>query len=98
MEPRDGTVRLAISLCFTVGRLIEPEVWAEFVRADLGLDTVQFTFDLLDPWWPEVHRSVLVRRIRAAADAWDLVIDSACSRRAPAIPAGLRDPDPVARS
>jgi sugar phosphate isomerase/epimerase len=91
-------MRLGINLCFAVNRLIEPEVWAEFIRADLGLDTVQFTFDMLDPWWPEVHRGVLVRRIRAAADAWDLVIDSACAGRAPSIPAGLLDPDPAARS
>ncbi len=42
-------MRLGINLCFAVNRLIEPEVWAEFIRADLGLDTVQFTFDMLDP-------------------------------------------------
>jgi D-erythrulose 1-phosphate 3-epimerase len=98
MEPRDGTVRLGISLCFTVGRLAEPEAWAEFVRADLGLDTVQFTFDLVDPWWPEVHRRVLIRRIRAAADDYGLVIGSACVGRAHSMPAGLLDPDPAARS
>lgn len=91
-------MRLGINLCFAVNRLVEPEVWAEFVRADLGLDTVQFTFDLLDPWWPEVHRRALVRRIRAAADAWDLVIDSACAGRAHSIPAGLLNPEPAARS
>jgi len=91
-------MRLGINLCFAGSRLIEPEVWAEFIRRDLGLDTVQFTFDLLDPWWPEVHRRSLVRRIRAAADACDLVIDSACVGRAGSVPAGLLDPDPAARS
>ena len=58
-------MRLGVNLCFAVKRLTEPEAWAEFVRADLGLDTVQFTFDLLDPWWPEVHRRTLIRRVRA---------------------------------
>jgi sugar phosphate isomerase/epimerase len=91
-------MRVGINLCFAVQRLAEPEAWAEFVRADLGLDTVQVTFDLLDPWWPEVHRQVLIRRIRAAADAFGLVIDSACVGCTRSIPAGLLDPDPVARS
>lgn len=91
-------MRLGINLCFAANRLIEPEVWAEFIRADLGLDTVQFTFDLLDPWWPEVHRSGLIRRIRAAAYAWDLVIDSACAGRTHSIPAALLDADPTVRS
>jgi D-erythrulose 1-phosphate 3-epimerase len=93
MEPR-----LGINLCFAVNRLVEPEAWAEFVRTDLGLDTVQFSFDLLDPWWPEVNRNALVRRIRAAAGSRDLVIDSACAGRAHSVPAGLLDPDPAARS
>lgn len=96
--PVDRAMRLGINLCFADNRLIEPEIWAEFVRCDLGLDTVQFTFDLLDPWWPEIHRSALVRRIRAAADAWDVVIDSACVGRGHSGPAGLLDPDPAARS
>ena len=91
-------MRLGINLCFAVERLAEPEAWAEFVRADLGLDTVQVTFDQLDPWWPEVHRTVLIRRIRAAADAFGLVIDSACVGCARSVPAGLLDPDPTTRS
>jgi sugar phosphate isomerase/epimerase len=91
-------MRLGVNLGFAVGRLTEPEAWAEFVRADLGLDTVQFTFDLLDPWWPEVHRWGLIRRVRAAAEARGLVIDSACAGRTHHIPARLLDPDPAARS
>jgi D-erythrulose 1-phosphate 3-epimerase len=91
-------MRLGINLCFAVNRVTEPEAWAEFVRADLGLDTVQFTFDLLDPWWPEVHRRILIRRIRAAADSFGLVIDSARVGCARSIPTGLLDPDPAARS
>jgi D-erythrulose 1-phosphate 3-epimerase len=91
-------MRLGVNLCFAVNRLSEPEAWAEFVRADLGLDTVQFTFDLLDPWWPEVHRRALIRRVRVAAEARGLVIASACAGRTHHIPARLLDPDPAARS
>jgi D-erythrulose 1-phosphate 3-epimerase len=92
------TMRLGVNLSFAVMRLTEPEAWAEFVRADLGLDTVQFTFDLLDPWWPEVHRRALIRRVRAAAQARGLTIGSACAGRTHHIPARLLDPDPAARS
>jgi sugar phosphate isomerase/epimerase len=91
-------MRLGVNLCFAVKRLTEPEAWAEFVRADLGLDTVQVTFDMLDPWWPEVHRHTLIRRVRLAAQAQGLVIGSACAGRTHHIPARLLDPDPAARS
>jgi D-erythrulose 1-phosphate 3-epimerase len=96
--PVDRAMKLGVNLCFAVNRLIEPSAWAEFVRADLDLDTVQFSFDVLDPWWPDIHRSALVRRIRAAADARGLVIDSACAGRSHSVPAGLLHPDPAARS
>ncbi len=91
-------MKLGINLCFAVKRLSEPEAWAEFVRADLGLDTVQFTFDLLDPWWPEAQRRAIIRRTRAAADAWGLTISSAFVGLAHYVPAGLLDPDPAARA
>jgi D-erythrulose 1-phosphate 3-epimerase len=91
-------MKLGINVCFAVKRLTEPEAWAEFVRADLGLDTVQFTFDLIDPWWPEAFRGTLIRRTRAAADAWGLTISAAFVGSAHYVPAGLLDPDPAARS
>ena len=91
-------MKLGINLCFAVKRLTEPEAWAEFVRADLGLDTVQFTFDLIDPWWPEVFRPALIRRAREAAASWGLTIGSAYVGSAHYIRAGLLDPDPAARS
>ncbi len=91
-------MKLGINLCFAVKRLTEPEAWAEFVRADLGLDTVQFTFDLIDPWWPEAQRRALIRRARIAADARGLAIGSASVGLAHYVPAGLLDPDPAARA
>jgi D-erythrulose 1-phosphate 3-epimerase len=44
---------LGINLSFAVKRWPEPEAWSAFVRDELGLDLVQFSFDLLDPWWPD---------------------------------------------
>ncbi len=91
-------MNLGINLCFAVKRQPEPERWAEFVRADLDLDTVQVTFDLLDPWWPERERDQLAARMARAAAAWDLTIHSAYVGLAHYVPAGLLDPDADARA
>lgn len=40
---------LGTNLCFAVKRWPEPEEWARIVAEELGLKTVQFTFDLMDP-------------------------------------------------
>lgn len=66
-----------INLSFAVKRWPEPEVWAAFVREELGLDLVQFSFDLLDPWWPDEIGTPLARRCREAAAANGLTIHSA---------------------
>lgn len=89
---------LGINLCFAAKRMPEPERWAAFVREDLGLDRVQFTFDLLDPWWPDGQRSRLARRVRDAAAAQDLAIDSCFVGLAHYVPSGLLDPDADARA
>jgi sugar phosphate isomerase/epimerase len=89
---------LGVNLCFAVKRMPEPERWAAFVRDNLGLDRVQFTFDLLDPWWPEQQRTRLAHRVRAAAAAHDLIIDSCFVGLAHYVPSGLLDPDVDARA
>ena len=89
---------LGVNLCFAVKRMPEPERWAAFVRDDLGLDQVQFTFDLLDPWSPEPHRSTLARRVAAAARTHDLTIHSAFIGLAHYVPSGLLGPDPDGRA
>ncbi|HLF92528.1 MAG TPA: xylose isomerase, partial [Planctomycetota bacterium] len=40
---------LGTNLCFAVKRWPEPEEWARIVAEELGLKTVQFSFDLMDP-------------------------------------------------
>ena len=70
-------MRLGTNLSFSVKRWVEPESWARVVRQDLDLDLAQFSFDIVDPWWPEELRSSLARRIRQAADVEGLVLHSA---------------------
>ena len=88
---------LGVNLCFAVKRMPEPEAWATFVREDLGLAQVQFTFDLLDPWWPDPERAALITRTAAAARSQELTIHSAFVGLAHYVPSGLLDPDPDAR-
>lgn len=68
---------LGINLSFAVKRWPEPEVWAKRVRKELGLNLVQFTFDLIDPWWPEKLAFSLAHRVRRAAEAQGITIHSA---------------------
>jgi sugar phosphate isomerase/epimerase len=42
-----------VNLSFCVKRWVTPDLWAPLVREDLGLDLVQFSFDLVDPAWPD---------------------------------------------
>ncbi len=70
-------MRLGINLAIATKRWPEPEAWTAFVRDDLGLELVQFSFDLLDPWWPAKQRAAQADRVRAAAASAGLRIHSA---------------------
>lgn len=66
-----------VNLSFAVKRLPEPEVWAAFVRNELGVTLVQFSFDLLEPWWPDELSRPLAQRVREAVQAEGLELHSA---------------------
>jgi sugar phosphate isomerase/epimerase len=85
-----------INLGFAIKRWPEPRQWARVVREELGLGCVQFSYDLLDPWWPE-HRA-LARRVREAADEYGISIHSAQVGLAMYTYNGLLHPDPDARA
>lgn len=67
---------LGINLCFAIKRWPEPARWATIVADDLGLASVQFTMDLIDPWWPAAVRSAAAKRARAAAVSRGIAIHS----------------------
>ena len=93
-EPRVST--FGINLGFAIKRWPQPQQWARVVREELDLDTVQFSFDLLDPWWPE-HES-LAAQAREVADAYGIRIHSAQVGLAMYTYNGLLHPDPDARA
>ncbi|MCS7062018.1 MAG: TIM barrel protein [Anaerolineae bacterium] len=90
-------VHFGINLGFAVKRWPEPEAWAELVAERLGLKLVQFTFDLLDPWWPEAERRLLAHKAQRAAAAAGLTIHSAFVGLASYTYNGLLHPEPAGR-
>ena len=72
-------MNFGINLSFAIKRWPEPQVWARMVRENLGLELVQFTYDLLDPWWPASARNPMAAAVRQAAQDWGITIESAFS-------------------
>lgn len=87
--------QFGINLGFATKRWPEPEAWTTLVRETLDLRLVQFTFDLLDPWWPEVERQLLARKTRRAANAAGITIHSAFVGLASYTYNGLLHPEPA---
>lgn len=57
-------MRLGLNLSFAIKRWVEPEILAVVVKDDLNVSDVQFTWDQVDPWWPENRRNELAREYR----------------------------------
>ena len=72
-------MNFGINLSFAIKRWPEAPAWAKLVRETLGLDLVQFTYDLLDPWWPDAVRRPMAAEVRKAARDYGIRIDSAFS-------------------
>ncbi|MDR1546359.1 MAG: sugar phosphate isomerase/epimerase [Deltaproteobacteria bacterium] len=69
-------MRLGVNLSFAVKRWLEPHILAALCRDELGVTNVQFTLDLIDPWWPRETRDPLAARYRQAFERRSLSIDS----------------------
>ncbi len=69
-------VTLGINTGFGINRFPEPEDWASVVGDELGLDTVQFTADLLNPFLPPDVVDRQAERIRKVCDAKGIRIQS----------------------
>ena len=59
-------MRLALNLSFAVKRWMKPEPLAAMIRDDFGIDEVQFSWDYIDPWWPEEYRRPLAEKFARA--------------------------------
>ncbi len=69
-------VILGVNNGFAAKNWPEPRQWARLINKELGLQTVQFSFDLLEPTLPEPGRSALCAEILQAAQEYGLTIHS----------------------
>lgn len=69
-------MKLGLNLSFAVKRWMEPEQLAEFCAKELRLRHIQFTWDLIDPWWPEKSRRNLAVKFRRAFEKEELMLES----------------------
>jgi sugar phosphate isomerase/epimerase len=86
-----------VNLSFAVKRWVTPELWAPLVRCRLGVDLVQFSFDLVDPMWPDALLSAQAGRIRTATAAEGIAVHSAFIGLAHYTYNQLLHPDPDVR-
>lgn len=70
-------IPLGINLSFCVKRWVTPELWTRVVRERLDLDLVQFSFDLVDPTWPDDLLGRLAADVRRHADEQGIIVHSA---------------------
>ena len=70
-------MNLGLNLSFAVKRWLKPEFLASMCRNDFHVDNVQFTWDLIDPWWPKDKRKQMARRYQTAFLDVGISIDSA---------------------
>jgi D-erythrulose 1-phosphate 3-epimerase len=90
-------MELGINLCFAIKRWPEPEAWATIVDERLGLRSVQFTMDLIDPWWPQEPRLAMAKQVKAVAGGRGIAIHSIQIGLAGYTYNGLLHPDTDAR-
>ena len=91
-------VELGINNCFAIGRYPEPEEWLRIVKEELGLQHVQFSFDLLDP--VIIDEEIVKEKcafIRRLADEGEVKIDTAVTGEVAHKFNLLLDPDPGMR-
>ncbi len=88
---------IGLNLCFAIKRWPEPDEWARIVADELGVTSVQFTMDLIDPWWPESKRAAMAERVRDAAGRRGIAIHSVQIGLAGYTYNGLLHPDATAR-
>lgn len=69
-------MKLGLNLSFAIKRWLGGEAMARIVKEELGFDTVQFTWDLVDPWWPTDQRDPIAREYAEAFRNAGITIES----------------------
>ncbi len=69
-------MKWGLNLSFAVKRWLDPVQLADMIKHDFGIDHVQFTWDLIDPWWPQEQRDVMAKQYREAFANAGVAIDA----------------------
>lgn len=69
-------MKLGLNLSFATKRWMEPAELAAMCRNEFGVKHIQFTWDLIDPWWPEARRDALAGEYRKAFESEGMTIDA----------------------
>jgi D-erythrulose 1-phosphate 3-epimerase len=89
--------RLGINNCFAAKRWPRPEDWAQVVRDELGLDTVELSLDLMDDFGRPDERQRIADQVRAALDRYGLTAETTFTGLAAYSQSLLMHPDPGRR-
>ncbi|MDW6021416.1 sugar phosphate isomerase/epimerase [Mesorhizobium sp. BAC0120] len=69
-------MKLGLNLSFAIKRWLGGDAMAHIVKDELGFDVVQFTWDLVDPWWPAEMRDPIAREYAVAFRRAGITIES----------------------
>lgn len=69
-------MNFGLNLSFAVKRWLKPDYLAKMCKEDFHVSHVQFTWDLIDPWWPEDKRKLMAQRYRDAFSSRGISIDA----------------------
>lgn len=69
-------MKVGLNLSFAVKRWMKPDQLAKMCKEDFGVEHVQFTWDLINPWWPEKLRNQMAEEYRMAFAAEEVQIDA----------------------
>jgi D-erythrulose 1-phosphate 3-epimerase len=68
--------RLGINCGFAINRYMEPEEWGRIIGEDLGLESVQFVTDLLNPFLPDDYIDNYIQRTLKSQEKYGFTVDS----------------------
>ena len=88
-------MKVGLNLSFATKRFLEPKQLARMCKEDFHVSDVQFTWDLIDPWWPEENRDELAIKYREAFEEVGITMNATFGGLASYTYAHLLAPDPI---
>ena len=67
-------MKLGLNLSFATKRWMRPEILALMIKNNFNIKYIQFTWDLIDPWWPAEQRDALAKQWSKAFKKEGLII------------------------